>query len=267
MKRASKYFIAGITFLIFSLAITFNILLNPNNYKKEIVSYVSQSIDYNFSYEGKISLSYLPNIFFSVPNIKITSKEESNRNLIAKAKEIKMSVLFMPLIKGIIDVQNVQAIKGEIFGFNIDNTLLNTYAIAKRTRYVTRIKNSTKFQQLDATGKIVGEILTIIKANIETDLLTGTGTGTINLNNKTGTLKFIAKIKNDETTMSRYGDAYPFDLIDKELPINIQGNLESPSVSIDLSSIIKHEIEELKDKAIEELKEKIEEKIKIKLPF
>ena len=77
----------------------------------------------------------------------------------------------------------------------------------------------------------------------------------------------IAKIKDDERTKSKYGEAYPFDLIGRELPIEIKGNLESPSVSVDLSDVIKHEVEKLRDKAVDKIKEKIEEKIKLKLPF
>ena len=120
---------------------------------------------------------------------------------------------------------------------------------------------------LNATGNIINEVLTINKVNIETNLLAATGTGTIDLKNKTSSLKFIAKVKNDEVTISKYGKAYPFDLIDKELPINIQGSLESPSVSVDLSNIIKQEIEEITDNAIEKIKEELQERIKIKLPF
>ena len=155
----------------------------------------------------------------------------------------------------------------EIMGFNIDEVILKTYAIAKRMQFVTGSKNSTKFERLDAEGTIVNKIMNIREMNIETDLVIGKGTGIIDLNNKVSSLKVIAKIKDDERTKSKYGEAYPFDLIGRELPIEIKGNLESPSVSVDLSDVIKHEVEKLRDKAVDKIKEKIEEKIKLKLPF
>ncbi|MAQ73223.1 MAG: hypothetical protein CMD49_02805 [Gammaproteobacteria bacterium] len=267
MKKTFIYILSVIAFLLLFSVITVNILLNPNNYKEEIVAYVSKSIDYNFSFEGDIELLYSPDIYLSVPNIEISAKNGRTPNPIAKARKLKMSVLFLPLMQGTVDVQNIQVAEGEVIGFNIDATILKTYAIAKRMQFVTGSKNSTKFERLDAEGTIVNKIMNIREMNIETDLVIGKGTGIIDLNNKVSSLKVIAKIKDDEATISKYGDAYPYDLKGRELPIEIKGELESPSISVDLTNIIKYELEELKDKAVDKIKEKIEEKIKLKLPF
>ena len=266
MKKTFTYIISGIIFFLLLLVITTNVFLNPNNFKEEIIAYVSKSIGYNFSFKGNINLSYSPNIYLAVPNIKISPKD-NGQNLIAKAQKLKMSVLFSPLLHGTIDVQNIEVLEMEIMGFNIDEVILKTYAIAKRTQFFSSSKNLTKFERLDAEGNIINGILTLKKMNVETDLVIGTGMGTIDLNSKISSLKVIAKIKDDEGTKSKYGEAYPFDLIGRELPIEIKGNLESPSVSVDLSDVIKHEVEKLRDKAVDKIKEKIEEKIKLKLPF
>ena len=95
MKKTFIYILLVITFLLLFSVITVNILLNPNNYKEEIVAYVSKSIDYNFSFEGDIELLYSPDIYLSVPNIEISAKNGRTPNPIAKARKLKMSVLLV----------------------------------------------------------------------------------------------------------------------------------------------------------------------------
>ena len=267
MKNFFIYTISGVLFLSLFLIIILNLALNPNNYKKEIALQISQAIDYNFSFEGDIDLSYSPDVYISVPNIEVAPKDNPSNRPIVKISELKMSLSLIPLLHGDIDVQDITAVKGEFIGFNIDRVILQTYAMLKKINYTARGENSTQFRSLNAKGNIIDNVMAIDYMNIETDLIVGKGYGTINIDKKISSLRIIGKIKDDELTKSKFGDAYPLKLMNKELPIEINGNLDSPSISVDLSSIIKHELEELKDKAIDKIKEKIEDKINLKLPF
>ena len=259
-----------LSFLIISTPVYLFLFFDINNYKKEITKYVSAKTNYNFRYEGKLSLNLLFPTIITIPNIEIrenTSLDSST--LIIQIAEAKLSVSLNELLDGIINVDEISAKDFIYHGINVDDILMKTYSILKFNSFSSLDDNTTSFETISAIATIVDEKMVINSIYMETGLLEMKGVGSINLSTKDAVFEMTGNLKNKEKLRGKYYSNYPSELSGEELPIKMSGKMDNLSISINFNKILKDKLkpisndvmDKLKDKVIDELKEKL------RLPF
>ncbi len=240
--------------------------LDIDDYKENISQYVSEKINYNFSYTGDLVITIDPEASLIINDIVI-SDQSDNSQIITKIQQLKLNINKESILDGIIDVNNVEIVNMKFYGFNLDESLIRSYLLIKDLNY-KQITNDifTSIKSLTATAIINDNQMYINDINIETLLLRVNGVGNLNIKNKTLDFKLEGYIKTEEEVDSIYKQTYPKELSNNTLPMKINGPVDDINFDVDLTDIIKKQIiDPIKDKIFDELEEKI--RGKIKLPF
>jgi len=272
LNKVSKLIMLFILLIIIFGGYLF-VFFDPDNYKSEIEEYVSSKINYTFIYEGNLDIGFSDSeskAFMSITGIRISDEASNPVNKIANIGSLVLIVNKDKLADKIIDVDKAEAEDVIYFGTNIDELLMKTYSLLKFKKFGGIYQdNNTTINKIYSNAIINGNIMTINKLYLETQLMQSSGKGTIDLVNKSLKIDMIGKIRSIEDmslTNSAYLDHYPEDLVDKELPIRIRGTLDDPDITIDMKDIIKKEIiDPIKDKIIDKIQDELKEKLK--LPF
>ena len=265
-----KNIIYVISFLFLSIIFYLFLIFDINNYKAELTEYVSSKTNYNFEYDGKLTLDILSPTVITIPNIEISKNIGSGKqNVIFQIAEAKLSVTLNELIKGIIDAEEIIARDFRYHGINIDDILMKTYSVIKLNRFSSLEEDVTRLKTISATAMIIHDKIIIKNIYMETELLEMNGSGTIDLSTNQTFFELTGNLKNIDKVQGVYSNLYPEDLSGEELPINITGKLDKLSVSINLNKILTNKLNPLKNDVIDKLKDKIADELKerINLPF
>lgn len=260
------FFLISLVFIFFFY---FLFIFNINDYKEDIVHYVSSKTKYNFAYDGDIDIRYFPT-YVSMPSINIYKKSSDNsKESIIRIEKLELNVSPFKLLKNIIEIDSVKASNLRYYSINIDEVLMKTYSLLKFNLFNSYQNNITDIISMSSTASLVGDIMDIDDIYIETNILKSKGRGTINIVTKEVNFKMLGSIKDKKYVTGIYYENYPIELSGEELPIIIKGPLDNLSISIDLTHIVVNKVAPLKDKVIDEIKEKMIDEIrdKIKLPF
>ena len=259
------YFVFTISFLI---VIYISFIFNPNNYKDQIINYVSSKTKYDFTYNGDIKMSLFPYTKILMPNIELYKTSSDSKNMMITISKTELSISLRKLMDNIVDVSDVRAYGFKYYGINADNVLLKTYSLLKFSLFNTDHPNITTVKKMSAKANISENKMKVNDIYMETEMMEAKGSGTIDMITKVVNFKMVGNIKKYDNIISSYQNKYPEELVGEELPIIISGELNNLSISIDLKHIVIKKVTTIKEKAIETIKEKVidELKEKIKLP-
>ena len=270
MFKSINNFLLLILIIIFSIGYII-FFLDSDTIKSEIEEYVSSKINYTFVYDGDLNISYAPDARLSITDIKISDESYEPVKKIANIGSLELIIDKEKIIDKIIDVQKIEALDAIYFGVNLDEILLKTYSLIKFKKFQNiSVDNNTVLNRLFSNAVIDNGIMKIKNIYFETSLLKASGTGVIDLNQRTIKIDMFGKVRDiksiSEDVKNIYTNHYPDDLVNKELPIIIRGSLDNPDITIDIEYIIKKEIiNPLKDKLLEKITDDLKEQIK--LPF
>jgi len=268
-----KKIIVNLTYFIF---IVFFLMLfyiffifNPNNYKDQIINYVSSKTKYDFTYNGDIEMSLFPDTKILMPNIELYKTSSNSKDMMITILKTELSMSLRKLMDNIVDVNYMRAYGFKYHGINADDVLIKTYSLLKFSFFNTNHPNITTVKKISAKANISGNTMKVNDIYMETEMMEAKGSGTIDMISKVANFKMVGNLKEYGDIISSYQDKYPKELIGEELPITISGELNNLSISIDLKHIVIKKVIPIKDKAIETIKEKVIDdlKEKIKLPF
>ena len=268
-----KKFILNLTYFIFIgfFLILFYLffIFNPNNYKDQIINYVSSKTKYDFTYNGEIQMSFFPTTKIIMPNIELYKESSDSKNMMITISKTELSVSLRKLMDDIVDVNYMRASEFKYYGINADDVLMKTYSLLKFSFFNTDQPNITTVKKMSGTANISGNTMKINDIYMETEMMEAKGSGTIDMITKEVNFRMVGNLKEYENIISSYRKKYPEELVGEELPIIISGELNNLSISIDLKHIIIKKVNPIKEKAIETIKEKVIDDIKekIKLPF
>jgi AsmA protein len=153
---------------------------------------------------------------------------------------------------------------GAIKGFNLAQSIREAKAkISGTTAPVADGDLQTDFSSLIAQVSIKKGIVTTTKLLAQAPFMRITGSGTVDLPKES--LNYLVKAKIVASDKGQGGEDLK-ELNGLTIPVKLKGAWTSPSVSLDLASLLEQkataEIEKKKDEVIEETKKKIEEQLK-----
>jgi|TARA_B100000586_G_scaffold76523_1_gene53755 hypothetical protein len=272
MKKIILYTITAFLGLSAIIIIYTGFVFDPDDYREEITEYISDKINYDFSYEGSIEISYQPKSSISISDIIISEQIGNKIKTIVELERAELLISNENLLNKIIDVEKIQADNLKYFGVNIDEILMKTYSLSKfkfKDFVAIDEKNYTNIYTMSSTAIIKDNYMYINNIYIESELLKANGTGKINLLSKEVNFNLNGELKRDADVYGNYKNHYPVELYEHNLPIKISGLIENLSVSIDLSKVIFEEvIAPIKNKIFDKIKNKVIDDLKetIKLP-
>ncbi len=263
--NATYFIFIGLFLILFYVFFIFN----PNNYKDQIINYVSSITKYDFTYNGEIQMVFFPNTKIIMPNIEIYKASPDSKNMMMTISKTELSVSLRKLMDDIVDVNYLRASDFKYYGINADDVLMKTYSLLKFSFFKTDHPNTTTVKKMSGKANISGDTMKVNDIYMETEMMEAKGSGTIDMITKRVDFKMVGNLKDSENIVSSYRNNYPEELVGEELPIIISGELNNLSISIDLKHIIIKKVTPIKEKAIETIKEKVIDDIKdkIKLPF
>lgn len=153
---------------------------------------------------------------------------------------------------------------GAIKGFNLAQSIREAKAkMSGTTAPAADGKLQTDFSSLIAQVSIKQGIVTTTKLLAKAPFMRITGSGTVDLPKES--LNYLVKAKIVASDKGQGGEDLK-ELNGLTIPVKLKGDWTSPSVSLDLSSLLEQkataEIEKKKDQVIEETKKKVEEQLK-----
>ncbi len=260
----AKYFIL-LAFVILSLFIYGKFFFDIEDYKTDITNYISEKINYDFTYDGQLLLELEPNATITIT--KIIIRDTETKKNISKIEKLILRINKEKMLSNIIDVESVEISNMIMFGINTDEILMKTYKIIKDQKYLNYSDdNFTTIKYMKANAVIENNLMTINDIKISTSLLLIQGEGSINVKTKDIDFSMIGVLNNRDQVSPAYINDYPDELKGNKLPIKLKNNISNIDFSVDLTDIIKKQIiDPIKDKILDKLEEKVREKIRI--PF
>ena len=263
--KTIKYSLVFLGLILIGSFIYGKFFFDLDDYKGDITNYVSEKINYDFTYNGELILEYEPNATIIVTKIVIS---DPNKNqIITKIDKLVLSINKDKILNNIIDVETVDISNMILYGQNVDEMLMKTYKLIKDQKYSSYTNNNfTIIERMKANALVDNDIMRVNNIDITTSLLQIKGNGVININSKVIDFIMTGFLRNKNDVATIYKQEYPEELYENKLPIKLKGNIENIDFSVDLTDIITRQIvNPIKDKILEELEEKVREKIR--LPF
>lgn len=112
--RKLLYIFAGFIVLIVATAVAVPLLVDVNDYKGEILAQVRKQTGRDMAIDGPIKLSVLPSPVVTAENVRLANIAGSPERDMAQIKSLRVSVAFLPLLSGTIDVTQVSFVGARI---------------------------------------------------------------------------------------------------------------------------------------------------------
>ena len=159
---------------------------------------------------------------------------------------------------------NVNLKDGAIKGFNLAQTIRDAQAkISGKASSVQDKEAKTDFSSLVADVTIKNGVVTTNTLSAQAPFMRVNGSGTVNLGKDQ--LNYLVKTKIVASDKGQGGEDLK-DLNGLTLPVRLKGDLTSPSISLDLASLLEGkaqaELEKKKEEVVEDAKKQVEEKLK-----
>ena len=102
MKKIILYTITAFLGLSAIIIIYTGFVFDPDDYREEITEYISDKINYDFSYEGSIEISYQPKSSISISDIIISEQIGNKIKTIVELERVELLISNKNLLNKII---------------------------------------------------------------------------------------------------------------------------------------------------------------------